>query len=184
MTSTSFPVLQTERLILRTLSPADEPEIYQLRSDENVLKYIDRNKAHSAEDARKFIDSILGGMDQNASFYWAVALKRNNRLIGTICLWNFTEQNQKAETGYELLPAFQGKGYMQEALASVLTFGFENLNLSAIQAFTHPKNAASIRLLLRNRFHRLSPTATTACLDPGTEDTAIFELKRENMLSV
>lgn len=74
--------------------------------------------------------------------------------VGTICLWNFSPENDSAEVGYELLPAFQGKGYMQEALAKVIEFGFEELALPALTACVHAENEASIRLLEKFDFER------------------------------
>ena len=52
---TPFPVLKTERLTLRQLSVNDDKEIFALRSDKQVNKYLDRDLSNSIEDARKLI---------------------------------------------------------------------------------------------------------------------------------
>ena len=67
-------------------------------------------------------------------------------------MWNFSNDNKIAEIGYDLSPTFQRKGIMDEALKSVVTFGFSKLNLSKIEAFTHKENQSSIRLLENNKF--------------------------------
>jgi ribosomal-protein-alanine N-acetyltransferase len=51
---TPFPVIKTERLTLRQLSVNDDKEIFALRSDKQVNKYLDREPSNSIEDARKF----------------------------------------------------------------------------------------------------------------------------------
>jgi len=55
---TPFPVLKSERLTRRQLSINDDKEIFALRSDKQVNKYIDREPGHTIEDARKFIHKI------------------------------------------------------------------------------------------------------------------------------
>ena len=54
--------------------------------------------------------------------------------------------------GYELLPEFQGKGMMSEAVNFVLKFGFKDLNLGRIEAFTNRNNFDSIKLLQNLKF--------------------------------
>ena len=81
-------------------------------------------------------------------------MTKSPNLIGVVCLWNFTEDLRTAELGYELMPAFQKQGFMQEAISSVLHYGFEQIFLDNIEAFTHKKNKNSIKLLKKNGFTR------------------------------
>lgn len=76
----------------------------------------------------------------------------NPKLIGTICLWKYSEDGKKAELGYELLPEFHGKGIMSEAVRFVLNYGFQALNFSRIEAFTNRNNSSSIKLLQKFNF--------------------------------
>ena len=85
-------------------------------------------------------------------YYWTITIKDNPKLIGSICLWNFNTEKTIAEIGYDLHPNFQGKGIMNESMNLVLDFGFKNLKLKTIEAFTHKGNKSSIRLLKRNQF--------------------------------
>jgi len=147
-----FPDLHTERLHLRQLALSDEQEIYIQRSDARILKYIDRPKANNLDDARAFIQKIIANIAANESVYWAITLKNNPMLIGTICLWNIEPEKSSVEIGYSLHPDFQGQGYMQEALEIVLDYAFETMQAKIIEAFTNPANAASIRLLQKNKF--------------------------------
>ena len=76
--------------------------------------------------------------------------------MGTICLFDFSDDNSKAEIGFELLPAYQGKGIMQEAASKVVVFAFQQIGLKTIDACTHPENLGSIRLLEKLNFERHS----------------------------
>ncbi len=152
MTFTPFPNLTTERLILRQLSQQDENEIFFLRSNDAVLKYIDIPKAKTIDDAREFIGRINNYLILNESVLWAICLKGTAALIGTICFWNIDKQNLIAEIGYVLHPDKQGQGIMQEALQSVIEYGFSEMKLKSIGAELKIKNIKSLNLLKRNGF--------------------------------
>lgn len=147
-----FPELFTERLQLRQLALSDEHEIYVQRSDPRIIQYLDRPEASDLDAARLFIQNINAGVAENRAVYWAITLKNNPALIGTICLWNIAPEKSSVELGYSLHPDFQGKGYMQEALEKVVDYGFVVMQADAIEAFSHPENAPSIRLLQKNNF--------------------------------
>jgi [ribosomal protein S5]-alanine N-acetyltransferase len=152
--STSFPLLKTTNLLLRQLEPGDINEIFLLRSDRGVNEFLDRQKAESMDDAANFIQKIITATKNNESFYWAIVPQTRTKLAGTIGLWNISKEESKAEIGYELLPGFQGKGIMQESIAKVIEFVFSVLDLKTIEAWTHPGNLASLKLLQKNNFKR------------------------------
>jgi [ribosomal protein S5]-alanine N-acetyltransferase len=149
---TPFPELTTERLILRQLRDDDAEALFVLRADADVARYVDRRLARSAGEALMFIDRINEGIDLGEAIFWAITVPGEDRLIGTICLWNISDDRTQAEIGYELIPAEQGKGIMQEAARAVIPYGFATMGLRIIEAVVHPENAASIRLLVRNGF--------------------------------
>lgn len=149
---TPFPDLFTERLHLRQLAMSDEHEMYVQRSDPRIIRYLDRPKAKDLDAARQFIQNINAGIAANQAIFWAIALKNDPTLIGTICLWNIAPEKSSAELGYALHPDFQGKGYMQEALEKVVHYGFSVMQAKKIDAFSHPENEPSIRLLQKNNF--------------------------------
>ncbi|MBA3649161.1 MAG: GNAT family N-acetyltransferase [Chitinophagales bacterium] len=150
-----FPVITSERLLLRKLKGSDQHAILVLRSDERILKYLDIAKANNLEDAIRFIVKINNGIANNECIYWGITLKNNGRLIGTICLWNLSLEDSKAEIGYVLHPEFQGKGLMQESMGSVIAYGFKEMQLEMIDAVLHPDNVKSIQVLERKKFTRV-----------------------------
>ena len=153
-----FPKLYTDRLVLRELTEEDVNEIFMLRSDDIVNKYLNRKKASDLNDALLFIQMIRKNVSENVSSYWAISLKENPSLIGTITLWSFDLQACKGEIGYELLPQFWGKGIITEAMQKVLEFGFVTMQLNEIDAYTHPSNDASSKVLDKHGFKK---TATS-----------------------
>ena len=147
-----FPRLTTDRLVLRQLEMKDDHEIFFLRSDQTVNKYLVAPIARSIQDARDFIEKINSAITNNESIYWAISVKNDNKLIGTICIWNIERDESKAEIGYVLDPAHSGKGYMNEALATVIEYGFRQMKLKSLDAVLPPENKKSIVLLERNGF--------------------------------
>lgn len=149
---TSFPILTTERLTLRQLVIADEQEIFTLRSDGEINKYLDRQVSNTIDDARNFINKVNENINKNDSLYWAITLSKSNMFAGTICLFSFSDENNKCEIGYELLTSFQGQGIMKEAAEKVIDFAFNTIKVQKIEAFLHRDNQRSIKLLEKLSF--------------------------------
>ena len=147
-----FPILKTARLTLRQLAIHDEQEIFTLRSDNEINKYLDRKRAKTIDDARGFIDKISENINKNDSVYWAITFSDTDILIGTICLFGFSDENDKCEIGYELLTNFQGQGIMREALEKVIDYAFNTIKVKKIEAFFHRDNQSSIKLLEKFSF--------------------------------
>lgn len=166
-----FPILQTQRLILRELNKQDWQAVSFLRSSEAVNRYVDRPRAETKEAAISFIKKIQYGVEIGDSIYWSLCLKDYPGMIGSICLWNFSADRKVAEIGFDLMPDYQGKGLMNEAVREVIGYGFYNLKLHLIEAYTHIENDASINLLKRNHF-----VLNEAKEDPDNKSLIIFEL--------
>lgn len=160
--ATPFPELLTNRLLLRKLEPADAVRIYELRTDPRVNEYIDRPPTESVEEGLRFIHRINISVSEGDCLYWAIVPKQEQDLIGTICLWNWNKAAQLAEVGFELLPAWQGNGFMHEALHRIIGYAFEQLPLTQIDAWVHPQNKPCIRLLESNSFELIATPVHTA----------------------
>lgn len=142
-----FPQLETKRLILRRMTLDDRNEVFAIRSNEGVAKYLDRPVYKSMEEAEEFMHKIETGINKNSWVYWAVSLKDNPKLIGTICLWQINFKKATAEIGFELHPDYQRKGCMREAVAAVIDYGFNTMELSAIEGEVAPENTPSVKIL-------------------------------------
>jgi len=96
-----FPSPSTERLYLRRISNEDEKEIFFLRSDKEMLLFLDRGPARSIDEARQWIRMTNQGIDDDQSIAWAVALKNDPKLIETIMCWNIKKEHYSAEQSNE-----------------------------------------------------------------------------------
>jgi len=175
LNTTTFPVLETERLVLRQVNKDDVNEVFFLRSSTEVGKYIARDPQKNINETIAFIEKTKRNMNDNKAIPWAITFKNNDKLIGTLSLHSFSEENTVAEIGYDLSPEFQKKGIMSEALKAVISYGFQDLQLLMIEAFTQIENESSKLLLVKNKF-QLHPTR----VDEGFPKNIIYELHREN----
>ena len=142
----------TERLSLRIITPTDAQDIFEIRSNQKINQFLQRNPPKNSFEALDFILDIQKKSAKNEILFLGISLQNDPKLIGTICLWKFSEDRKTAELGYELLPEYQGKGIMSEAVNFVLKFGFKDLNLGRIEAFTNRNNFDSIKLLQNLKF--------------------------------
>lgn len=170
-----FPVLTTGNLILRELCSADAKAIFRLRSDKKVSRFIKRDPLSKTKEADHFISWVNSKVGINSMVYWVISLEGSSDLLGTVCLWNFSGDYTSAELGYEMLPKFQGKGIMSEAVKSVVKYGFETLGLEFIEAYTHKDNKRSTQLLEKLGFVP-DPDKT----DQENKDNIVFCLKRSS----
>jgi [ribosomal protein S5]-alanine N-acetyltransferase len=149
-----FPIIETERLILRQLTFDDTDFIFQHFSDPNVSQYLMdelplTDRAGAEEIIRFYLEPE--GKTYNR---WGMVHKTDHRLIGTIGFHKWSKTNLRAEIGYDLSPAWWGKGYMSEALGAVLRNGFERMGLNRIEALVYTGNARSNHLLERFGFNQ------------------------------
>ena len=146
----SLEEFETPRLRLRKLAPYDAAQLALLRSDERVNRYLDRPASASLGEAVQFVNKILS----SNAYYWAINLKNDHKLIGTVCLWNLDRDNSVVEIGYELLPGFHGEGFMMEVLRVIIAYNSTALKFATIVGTTHIENIPSINLLKKNNFVR------------------------------
>ncbi|MES2417463.1 MAG: GNAT family N-acetyltransferase [Bacteroidota bacterium] len=150
---TSFPALETERLILREHLTTDTEALFALRTNEEVMRFIDRERPKSLSDITTFITTFNEGFKQGQHIAWVIALKENpDLMIGSIGYWRTNLANYRAEIGYMLHQHYWRKGIISEALNKTIAFGFEDIGLHSIQANINPGNNASRQILLKHGF--------------------------------
>jgi len=173
---TPFPRIITNRLILRQVSIKDANEIFILKSDDDVLKFLDKSKTKTIDEIKQFIDKVNTGIANNQWILWGITLKGSTSVVGTICIWNISEHKTKADIGYEMIPEYHGRGIMQESLEAIIKYGIERMGLTSLEAVTHPNNVKSVKLLERNNFTKISDINETSTLDGKEVVLALYAL--------
>jgi ribosomal-protein-alanine N-acetyltransferase len=172
-----FPELTTHRLLLRQLTLKDAPAVHRLRSNAEVMKYINRPLTQAVEEAEAWIRVILEALAKNDGITWCICLKEAPHLhVGSIGFWRIEKENYRAEIGYMLEPSLQGKGIMYEALQEVVDYGFGEMKLHSIEARIDPLNAASAALLKKSSFIQEAYFRENYYLGGTFADTAVYSI--------
>lgn len=148
----TFPVIETDRLILRALHVADCHDILAIFSDERVMVYYGMYPIHHLEHAVSLIQALQSTYYEGKGIRWAMTLKENQQLIGTCGFQNMNQHQRRAELGYELAYDYWGLGYAKEAIQAIRDYGREQLNLHRFEALVYPENSASSGVLERLGF--------------------------------
>jgi len=149
---TPFPILETERLLLRRVDKNDVNEIFSMRSNEETMQYIPRPLVINKEEALSHIALLDSGIEKNEAINWAITFKGENKLLGIIGFYRTKFEDFRSEIGYMLLSENHGKGIASEAVERALDYGFNEMNLHSIEAVIDPRNYASERVLQKNEF--------------------------------
>jgi ribosomal-protein-alanine N-acetyltransferase len=168
---TPFPILLTPRLLLRPLMEKDAPDLFALRKDPEHHAFTDTRPDGALRETLAYIRSMNQGVADNRWLIWAMELKETHTVIGTISLWNFAEALNSAELGFGLQRAWQGQGFMKEALYAVADYGFTQLQLSFLDAYTEENNLPSRHLLESTGF-----TLAGALLEKGMMKAQDFSM--------
>lgn len=173
-----LPTLQTPRLTLRSLEPSDDADVFAVFSDPSVMRYWDGAVMTTRQDAMNYIDHIHHGFRRRELFQWGIADRETNGVLGTCTLTHFSTVHERSEIGFAIRQERWGKGLGSEAVAAVVAFAFEKLNLHRIEADVDPRNERSLRLLERLRFRREGYLRERYYINGERQDAVIMGLLR------
>ena len=171
-----FPKLETTRLLLMEFVKNDSGELFKMRSDDRVLKYLDRDTHNSVEESELMIEEMIRSYNNKEGINWIIRKKDALDVIGYIGYWRMIRKNVRAEIGYAMKPEYWGNGYMLEALTAVIKFGFNEFCLHSIEGNVNPANASSIKLLEKFGFKKEAYFREDYFYNGKFLDTAIYSL--------
>ncbi len=179
-------VLETERLVLRPLTMADEDFARALLCDPKVMRYVGATMTSEAV-ARLMPDLTKRGAGGRIGI-WCAARRDTGERIGDGVLIplpiddDSTDWSQvvpdaypadQIEVGYLLVPSAWGQGFATEICARLLRFAFEETSLSEVVAVTDPDNSRSQRVLTKCGMRSVGPKRAY-----GYDDVSWFEMTR------
>ncbi len=147
--------LETDRLILRPFLETDLPHMIEYATRPEFYQYLPIED-QTEETIRAFFDERMDDQKSRSAtrYTFAVALKENDRIVGTIRLEVFNEKDREADIGYALDMTYEGNGLMSEAVHQVFNHAFEALSITKIWATVHRRNEKSWKLLVNSGMHR------------------------------
>lgn len=146
--------LFTPRLKLRWMDERDTQAHYAVFSDPLVTRYWSSEPWTSMDQAVQAIARIRAAYADGSEARFGIELLETGELIGNCALHHFFEASRRCELGYAIGSRHWGRGYVSEALAALLDYGFDVLGLNRIEADIDPRNGASARVLEKLGFRK------------------------------
>jgi ribosomal-protein-alanine N-acetyltransferase len=184
---TDFPILTSERLLLREFSLADSPAVFDIFSRPEVVKWIEGDLFENISQAETRVKGRMDLFHKQKGCRWALALRESPRdSIGSCGYFHVRKGTHTWEIGYDLHPAFWGQGLMSEALQVMIQFSLSAQNplpIHRLEALVTPENTASIRLLEKFGFDRECLRRDFSLKNNRYQDVLLYALLNPNSLS-
>lgn len=175
-----FPLLKTPRLTLRKIEIPDAEEIFKMRANGHVNRFIPRPTMTKQEDAVSLVEKTNMAYENQQGIGWAGVLRENKAIVGT-CGFNMIDfYNLRAEIGGELAVNFWGKHIAIEAVSAIIDFGFKTMNLHTIEAKMSPNNRGAIFLIEQLGFEKEAHYKDRVYHKGKFDDMAVYSLIRGN----
>jgi RimJ/RimL family protein N-acetyltransferase len=136
--------IYTKRLFIRPFKPEDVVDIYDLRNDSEVMRFI--REPQSFSEVESWVKMISSKWETEKIGIAGVFCLETKELIGWCGLWILPESGE-TEVGYAIKQKYWRKGYASEAATEVLNYGFNKLNLDKIVAVARLENIGSINVM-------------------------------------
>ena len=145
-------VLETERLILRPLDFADVDAFFEMDKNPVVHKYLWQTPVNNKDEIVKIIEYVKNQYKNNTIGRFATVLKTTNEFIGWTGIKFVNDHIENGNTnfydyGYRLNERYWNKGYATEASVAWLNYGFKEMKIDEMNAYTHAENGASNHIL-------------------------------------
>jgi ribosomal-protein-alanine N-acetyltransferase len=147
------PTFATRRLAIRPYRKSDLKGLHALYSDAHNLRYWSVPANASIEETRRQMRWHLAYRPQWYCM-WAVVEKKSRKLIGMVNYHQRMQRSKRADVGWLILPDYQGRGFMTEAMRPLLRYMIDELGLHKVEALIMPANKPS-RALARKLGFRL-----------------------------
>ena len=152
-------IFETNRMLVRKLTPEDLTGFHEMQSNPNVMKYVDGNPK-SLKEHQLELEDLITKYDENGNDFWiyAVVSRADNSFLGTIAFVKDDLGND--EIGYRFLEKYWNLGYATEVLNGMVIYSKE-LGITNLIAYVSPENLGSIKTLEKNQFSRIGIESKT-----------------------
>jgi ribosomal-protein-alanine N-acetyltransferase len=153
------PVIESERVMLRTPQMSDYPAWAELRasSREFLMPWEPLWAADELSRAsfRRRVRHYLRDLREDIGYALFIHAAATGELVGGLTLCNVRRGvTQSCTLGYWIGAKYAQQGYMTAAVHAVVPFVFDSLELHRLEAACLPTNTASMRLLEKTGFKR------------------------------
>jgi len=142
-------ILETQRLMLREMTPEDLPTLRRILQDEAVMYAYEG--AFNEEETRRWLEGQLRRYREDGFGLWAVVLKETGAMIGQCGLtMQPVNDSRVLEIGYLFQKAYWHHGYATEAAIACREYAFNTLHAGEVYSIIRDTNTASQNVAKRN----------------------------------
>ncbi len=141
-----MPWIETQRLRLRPLTPADADALHRLWTHPQVRRYLWDDRVIPKRETAEILEKNEILFREKGLGLWAMLPNEADALLGFCGYWFFHEPPE-LQLLYGVAPEAWGRGLALEAARAMIRYGFEVLGLTRIAGSTDAANAASIRVM-------------------------------------
>lgn len=179
-----FPVLETERLLLRPITYADLDEMYRYCAVPAVSEYTTWDAHQSKEDTKAFIDFVMSRYEVDKLGPWGIEYKKKKKLIGSCNYLGCDSNSMRVELGYVLSNEYWDRGIMTEAVSRIIQFGFEDIGLERIQAKCLVGNIGSAKVMEKTGMKFEGLLRSYMKIKNEMQDLNLYAMTREDFQSL
>lgn len=144
-------VIETDRLILRKFTLEDAEDMYNnWANDDLVTEHLSWPTHKSVDISEKVIKSWVESYQNEDTYSWAIALKDNNIVTGSIGVVELNETHESCNIGYCIGRKFWGRGITTEAFKGIIEYLFNEVGFERIEAYHHTSNPASGKVMIKS----------------------------------
>lgn len=125
----------------------DAKDIFAYSRDEEVARHVLWSAQRDISEARDYVKFMMRRYRDDEPSSWGIVERASGRLVGTIGYMDYSEENGSVEVGYSLARWLWNGGYMTEALARVIAYTFDEMDINRIEAQHELTNPASGRVM-------------------------------------
>lgn len=169
--------IATKRLLLRPLKNDDSLDVFEYAKLENVGPDAGWTPHKSLEESKRVLEWMIGTNEVYAIYH-----QEDEKVIGTIGLHKKDYPMHQAEIGYVLHPLYWNRGYMTEAVTALITYVFEETDITLLHCAHFNDNERSQRVINKSGFNKVKEELKTITLYGFsiTKQSVKYELPKAN----
>ena len=137
--TTEFPIIKTERLLLRQFVDTDLENVFKGLSHPDIIKYY--GVSYDSLEATKAQMKFFADLEtEGTGIWWAICSLDGKLFYGAGGLNSLSKEHKRAEIGFWLISDYWGQGIMTEAMPLICKYGFDKLNLHRIEGIVETEN--------------------------------------------
>ncbi len=178
-----FQTIETPRLILRKLTPEVYDFLYANYSDQEIISHLGLRSSEELDIEKEKHKKGLSAYDRTILIFQLIE-KKSNTVMGMCGFVRYYPTHFRAEFGYSLNEeAFKNKGYMSEAAPFIIEYGFQQMNLTRIEAMVGPTNIPSLKIIEKLGFEREGLMKKHFLRNGVFENSVVFALFKKKELN-